>query len=227
MTLVAEYEIDCEQLPLVTVAGELSDATVDVDLVASADGHIPFVVHVTGSTDATVEAAFEDAAFVAEYTLVGSAGERRRYKVQPSVGMDDHYDDDFDVAALRELASTDAVVDYIRVTPTGWVQHGWFADRDVLEAFRSFWQRNGDGFTLRRLSTDGPGDPGRGLTPRQREALLVAHELGYFDIPRTASLEDVAGELDITPSALSERLRRAHAHLVETVVDEPASVATA
>lgn len=226
MALVAEYEIECEQLPLVAVADALPDATVDVDLVASADGAIPFVVDVVGSADDAVEAAFADAAFVADATLVGRAGERRRYKVQPAVGMDDHYDADFDVAALRELASTDAVVDRIRVTPTGWVQHGWFADRDTLEAFRSFWRANGDGFTLRRLSRDGPEDPDDGLTPRQREALLVAHERGYFDIPRRASLEAVADELDITPSALSERLRRAHAHLVETAVDDPAPVPT-
>lgn len=50
---------------------------------------------------------------------------------------------------------------------------------------------------------------GDGLTDRQDEALRIAYEWGHFDIPRRASLEDVAEELGITPSSVSERLRRA------------------
>ncbi|MDG5776024.1 helix-turn-helix domain-containing protein [Haloarculaceae archaeon H-GB2-1] len=42
--------------------------------------------------------------------------------------------------------------------------------------------------------------------------------MGYFAIPRTASLDDVAAELGISASSLSERLRRAQTHLVETTV---------
>jgi len=44
--------------------------------------------------------------------------------------------------------------------------------------------------------------------------------MGQFDIPRQASLEDVAAELDISASSLSERLRRAQTHLVETHFEE-------
>ena len=56
------------------------------------------------------------------------------------------------------------------------------------------------------------------LTDRQWEVLGTAYEMGYFEIPRTASLDGVADELDITASSLSERLRRAQTHLVETTV---------
>jgi predicted DNA binding protein len=166
-----------------------------------------------------IERAFESAAFVAEYTLIGQAGETRRYQILPALGEEaqlrDHIED---LSGLRSLATTEAIIERIRVTPTGWIQTGWFADMEVLDEFRTFWQRNGE-FTLRRLTRDGkPEAPGDGLTDGQREALRIAYEMGYLEIPRTASLDDVATELDITASSLSERLRRAQTHLIETTV---------
>jgi predicted DNA binding protein len=122
------------------------------------------------------------------------------------------------VSDLWSLAAADADITYIRVTPTGWIQAGWFANRATLDEFSSFWQRN-TGFTLRKLVSDERGeDSGIGLTDRQRQALVTSYRMGYFDIPRQASLDDVATELDITASSLSERLRRAQSHLIKTTV---------
>jgi predicted DNA binding protein len=122
---------------------------------------------------------------------------------------------------LRDLARNESVVEHIEVTPTGWHQTRWFADRDAFDEYRAFWQRNGQ-FRLHRLTRDGEGDDGDatsdGLTDAQREAVRTAHEMGYFEIPRTASLEAVADELGISASSLSERLRRAQSHLVTTHV---------
>lgn len=53
-----------------------------------------------------------------------------------------------------------------------------------------------------------------GTTTAQREALLTALEKGYFDEPRKATLETVAEELDISTTALSERLRRGQKELL-------------
>jgi predicted DNA binding protein len=42
--------------------------------------------------------------------------------------------------------------------------------------------------------------------------------MGYYEIPQAASLDAVADRLGITASSLSERLRRAQTHLIETTV---------
>jgi hypothetical protein len=219
MGLVAEFEIHCEQLPLVDVAAAVPAATLTVELQFNHGNRPPFLLHVTGGSPTAVAEALDTSAFAAEFTLVGRAGETRRYQVLPAVSFEaqlgDHLDDLDD---LRALATTDAIIDRIRVTSSGWVQTGWFADRSAFDEFRTFWVRN-DAFSLRRLTHDGdPEPPGDGLTDRQHEALRVAYEMGYFEIPRRASLDDVAAELDITASSLSERLRRAQTHLVETTV---------
>ena len=222
MGLVAEYEVICEALPFVEVAAGVPEATLAVELQPSEDWYTAFVVQVVDGPAESVERAFAAAAFVEEYTPIQRADGTPSYRIQPALGMETQlgkYVDD--VSELQALAATDATIECIRVTPTGWIQSGWFADRATLNEFCSFWQRNGE-FTLRRLTSDsGAGDPGEGLTDPQREALRSAYEMGYFEIPRTTSLNEVAAELDITASSLSERLRRAQTHLVEASVAGP------
>lgn len=53
------------------------------------------------------------------------------------------------------------------------------------------------------------------LTDKQREALNLAVEYGYYDQPRDATLADLASELDISKSAVSQRLRSAETKLVK------------
>lgn len=219
MGLVAEFEIDCPALPLVPVAQTVPEATLEVEIQFNHGNRPPFIVHATHDVPESVEAAFESADFVAEYTVLGRAGTTHRYQVLAAAGLQaqlgEHVDD---LSGLRALATTDATIERIQVTPTGWIQTGWFADRAAFDEFRQFWQQNG-GFRLRRLTRDGePEEPGDGLTDPQREALRTAYEMGHYEIPQSASLEDVATELGITPSALSERLRRAQTHLIETTV---------
>lgn len=227
MSLVAEYEITCECLPFVAVATAVPGATLEIDIQPNHGDCSPFLVHATHEDPASIERAFESAAFVAEFTLVGRTNETRRYQVFPAVSLEAQLGEQVqNLSQLRALATTDAIIRRIRVTPTGWIQTGWFADRAVLDEFRVFWQRNG-GFSLRQLTLDGETEkPRDGLTDPQREALQTAYEMGYFEIPRTASLDDVAGELGITASSLSERLRRAQTHLVETAVVSPRSSQT-
>lgn len=50
--------------------------------------------------------------------------------------------------------------------------------------------------------------PNSVLTPPQRETLKLAYERGYYEIPRGASLMELAGELGVSDQACSERLRR-------------------
>lgn len=224
MGLVATYELRCEHLPLVDVAAAVPDATLEVSLVASADGPIPLDVRLVDGPAGDVEDALANTSFVASFTVLDDGGDgTRRYKVRPAVGLDEYWAGEVeDVSELRALAETDSSIDLSRVRPWGWLQRGWFADRETLARFREFWGDAG-GFRLRRLTPDAGEAPGDdGLTDRQREALVTAHEMGYFDVPRGAELADVADELGIGASALSERLRRAQAHLVETTVAPPA-----
>lgn len=62
-----------------------------------------------------------------------------------------------------------------------------------------------------------PGTFAIDLTARQREALAAGREVGYYDVPRSGSVEDVAEVLGCAPSTASNHLRKAEARLVERV----------
>lgn len=216
MGLVAEFDIRCDALPLVGVARAVPEATVVLELQFNHGDRPLFIVTVTDGSRTAVERALTDAFDVAEWTSIGTAGTTRRYQAMPALGFEEQLGDHIDdLGGLEALATVEAVIERIEVTPDGWRQSGWFADRAAFTEFSSFWQRNA-GFRLRRLTRDGASEPaGDGLTDRQREALRTAYEMGYFEIPRGTSLESIATELGISASSVSERLRRAQTQLIE------------
>lgn len=61
----------------------------------------------------------------------------------------------------------------------------------------------------------------RGLTDQQREALLSAWRVGYYEVPRDAGVQAVADEMDRAVSTASDLLRRAESTLVANALDAP------
>jgi hypothetical protein len=56
------------------------------------------------------------------------------------------------------------------------------------------------------------------LSDRQREAAEAAIELGYYEVPREASHEDVAAAIGCAPSTAAEHLRKAESKLLGSVL---------
>lgn len=52
------------------------------------------------------------------------------------------------------------------------------------------------------------------LSARQREAVETAFKIGYYEIPRKATSEDIAKELECATATASEHLRRAESKLI-------------
>ena len=78
------------------------------------------------------------------------------------------------------------------------------------------------------FAPEGPDNTQRGssiqvdvesLTPKQWEALELAYEAGYYDQPRSVDLETLADELEISKSAVSQRLRAAEGVIVGGVLE--------
>lgn len=82
-----------------------------------------------------------------------------------------------------------------------------------------------DGVRIRDVRDEGRStvsiDPGE-LTAVQRRTLLRAVEAGYYADPREVTLTDLAGEFDVSKSAVSQRLHGAEATIVRRVVEEMA-----
>jgi predicted DNA binding protein len=145
---------------------------------------------------------------VADIQRLSEADDRRLYRVEltgaaPVVT----YDVWIDLGAARLE---------MRYTKGRWHTRMRFPDRQSLSTFSGFCDDHGLDFRLDRLydinaSHDLPRD---GLTSCQRETLQLAHERGYFTVPREATLGDLATDLGVSNQAVSERLRRGCTRLV-------------
>ena len=74
-----------------------------------------------------------------------------------------------------------------------------------------------DGVTpeLRKLGGyEGEPRPLDQLTDRQREVIQTAYDMGYYEVPREVSTDDVAAEFDLDPSTVAEHLQRAERNLL-------------
>lgn len=98
--------------------------------------------------------------------------------------------------------------------------------QDILAGLKETWS---DISVDRLLRSDGARDVkkmvlvDRGeLTERQREVLLTAHEMGYFDYPKRANAGEVADALDINPTTFSEHLSAAQRKLFDAIVSDKA-----
>ncbi len=73
---------------------------------------------------------------------------------------------------------------------------------------------------LRRLrSYDGQTEPADALTDRQREVIQTAFDMGYYEVPREVSTEQVAAELGLDSSTVSEHLQRAERNVLRRVLE--------
>lgn len=86
------------------------------------------------------------------------------------------------------------------------------------EAFRTVLrnqQQAGVVPELHRLSDyDGGKRTLETLTDRQLEVLQTAYEIGFYDVPREATVADVAGEIGLDDGTVSEHLQRAELNIL-------------
>ena len=77
----------------------------------------------------------------------------------------------------------------------------------------------GVGCSVERLgSTDDDRLLLSALTDRQREVIETAFGMGYYEIPRRTTHEDIASALDLSGSTVDEHLRKAEARLMDQLL---------
>jgi len=107
-------------------------------------------------------------------------------------------------------------------TADGWRFEVRGDTQEAIAAFRTYHQKQDITIDIVQIRGLLPiqGDSYE-LTETQRDALVRAHERGYFNTPRESSLKKIADELDITQQSLSSRLRRGHRRLISETLTNP------
>ena len=211
MSVIAEFSVAAESFALEQTFRELPDVTVEIERLAthSREWVMPFLWATDDDLDA-FEVSLENDPSVEEATTIDTASGVGLYNV--------HWSDD-----VAELV--DAIIDQHGIMLEAEASDGvWFLklrfiNREYLETFQRYFDEHGYGFDVRRIvSEDEPKRREYDLTPEQRETLVTALEVGYFDVPRETTTTELAEMLDISTNAASQRLRRASKALVSNTL---------
>lgn len=206
MSVIAEFSLSSPRLNLYQATTAVPDVTLEVESVDSVgEDHLHTVILVEGpDLDAFDEAIREDPT-VADVTLLDHFEKHSLYRYRYAEGSELQL-----YPVWLELGAAQLHIECQNGT---WFLRIRFPDRDALAEFESVCQGEDVQFTLHRIYGESPGEEPDVLTDAQREALRVALDVGYLDVPRTATLSAVAEELAVSEQSTSERLRRATRNL--------------
>ncbi|OVE82985.1 helix-turn-helix domain-containing protein [Natronolimnobius baerhuensis] len=202
---------------------EVPEMVLEVEDIRSlADDPWTFVFWAAGDDFQTYESALDDDPTVSTYECLTALPDRRLYRCELSPEGQQH---------TLQFVAIDENILTIRLTlsASGIEYVGRFPSREALHSFREVCIEQNRSFSVRNLYEEqASGDDERryGVTASQRETLLTALEQGYFEVPRETRMEDIAGELEISTSAVSAQLRRGQASLLRHTLAAHSSIAT-
>lgn len=184
-----------------------------VEFVGRSDGTAAAFVEAWGGDLSEFEAALAAEPGVGDWEAIGGGASQRLYSVRLA-GLEPRL--------RRACVEVGVHVSQMRLHAEGWLLNLQLPDREALTELAARWHDDGIDFQLKRLTeTESGYRDGRcaGLTAEQYELLRTAHASGYFEIPREASQVDLAEELGVSTSGVSQHVRRALAALLASVME--------
>lgn len=211
MAVIAEFTVAPEQFVLGQVLSRASDIEVEMERVVPSSQRVMPYIWVRGDDLASFEEAIQSSDYVEEVVPLDVLDNRGLYRVEWSE----------DVRSLiYAMAAFDATI--LEANSTGqWFFRIRFEDQNRVAEFNEFLNDRGIDITMTRLYRLHEGERERpfGLTETQQRVLSLAIERGYFEVPRRATLRDIAAELDVSEQSVSETIRRgANKVLKQTLV---------
>ncbi|MFD1647547.1 helix-turn-helix domain-containing protein [Haloarchaeobius litoreus] len=210
MTTVVEFVIPAHEFPLGAIAENHPSMTVELERIVPTELAIMPYFWVRGIDGVTQEevmaglAAQEDVKNVEVVDQAGGAYLMRAEWESQCEGV------------MRAITTTELVLLSGIGNSEQWTFELRATDHEAIASFQEYCHEHDIHPTLtsmHRLSEmDSTED--YDLTPSQREALVLAYERGYYQTPRSATLAELAEELDITGQSLGSRLRRGTHRLI-------------
>lgn len=212
MAVQLTFTVEPDGFPFATTFLSHPEATIELERIIPTHEWVTSYVWVRGIHDE------------ARPTLDNAHSDVVRSEFIDSVNHDHLFRIDWDTSENRLLTGLhESNVTLLSATGTnsGWTFEIRGDDREAIAAFNTYCDTYDVPITIVEIHELVPSRSKYDLTDTQLEALRHAYERGYFDSPRTATLEDIATELGISRQALSSRLRRGHKHLIERTILNP------
>jgi hypothetical protein len=213
MSIVAEFTVGAEQFLLGRAlrTGE-EGVEIEIERVVPTSRRVMPYVWVTGEDREAFESAVGATDEIHELLHLDTVGERSLYRID--------WDETVE-SLIYGMVETNATILEARGR-ADWLFRIRFDGHESLSAFNDYCRDHDIKLDVRRvheLTAAELDDEPLDLTAEQREAIELALGRGYFEVPREATLADLAAELGVSQQAISERLRRGTRKVMRAAVD--------
>lgn len=212
MSIVAEFTIAANQFLLGRVLRTEAGVDVEIERVVPASRKVMPYVWVSGGDRSAFEDGVRSSDEVRQLLHLDTIGERSLYRID--------WDETVE-SLIYGMVETDATILEAHGSEN-WLFKIRFNNHESLSAFSDYCREHDITLNVRRvhnLTVAEEADEPYGLTAEQREAIELALEYGYFSVPREATLSDLADIIGVSQQAISERLRRGTAKVMNEVVN--------
>ena len=202
----ARFELPATGFALIELFERVPDAAVEIEpAVANPDDHALLMIEADAHRD--LDAALRSSPSIAAVERFGREEHRARYRVT----WEGHAR-----RVLRGLVAEGVTLIDLHGASGRWKLRVLAPDRAAIARAYEVLEDLGCDPNCRNITRFGDGLGNHaGVTDKQHKALTRAFELGYYDVPRGLTIEELAADLGISHQALSERFRRAHKGLIE------------
>lgn len=208
---IAEIELAADEFALSHVGAQFDDLQYQIEQVVAYDtDHVMPYVWISGPSIQKIDTALQDDESVKSADVLAELEDERLYQMDWISRIE---------TLVQILVEEEGTILSAEGNSEHWTLRILFPTRDALSRTYDYCESQGLYIEIQTVYNIDDGRQGRfGLTDSQQDALSLAFEHGYYDIPRENSMTELAKELNISHQALSERLRRAHQTLVENAV---------
>jgi predicted DNA binding protein len=207
MTIRVTITVPPDDFVLGRVVTEETDVRIQLNrVVPLADRIVPYLWVASADLEHTEE-------------ILGSDPEIQSFEVIEQVDGEELVRLEWEPAAdevIEAIVTSQGVLTEAILIDGDWSLHMRFPDRDHLRDWYDECIEREIDIEIESVRNPGVVPPNElGLTDEQEDILRVAHENGYFEIPREIELDELAAEFDISEAAASERIVRALSTVVE------------
>ena len=216
MSVVAELSIEADEFLLGQLIADFPGLSVEIERVVPAQKRIMPYIWGYGDDLDEFERAMDESPNVRSMAVLDRLDDRALYKIE--------WEDPAE-QLISGIAETDATI-LEAYSDEEWTFRIRFDDHAGLAAFNRYCTAHGISYQLDRVSALADTVPTASrydLTEPQYEALRLAVEQGYFEVPREVTFEELADELGVSVQAVSERVRRGANNVIRTALLHPTS----
>lgn len=206
MTVIADITVPAGAFPLGRVLDDVPEVEIELERIVPLQEAIIPLFWISGDDPAVIETTLRDQSETETVEQLTSAEDRTLFEVHWSPEIN---------GLIRALVDTRAKILEATGTVDTWDFRLRFSSHADLSAFNVALTEDDIPVTLRHIYNPTLPEDESALTSDQRELLLTAYRRGYFEVPRRTTLSELADTVEVSDSALSQRLRRATDSLVE------------